>query len=240
MQLKDPPCNAGVCRVGGSKRMRLLELKACCDEFLILDPEDRFTVQLRDATGDHVEPAIEHHRRALFLWLRQWGCRQFAKRDEALSHESLLVWWDLHEANLPNPHLHLHELDDDGLDAIAAAYDDLRGRPAAMQMRKTGPVTKGFGPTGAAKTLHAIRPWSCPPWDIPIRQALGFAGDASGYRSHLERMVIELDEAAKDLPLPHAIADIPAAIGRPGISPVKLVDEHDWVRFTRGFAPPAV
>jgi hypothetical protein len=217
----------------------LKELQACCDEFLVLDPDDRFTVQLREATGDHVLPPLETHRRALFLWLRQWGCRQFAKQDEALSHESLLAWWVVHETSLPPPDTHLHEIGDDGLHAIADAYNDLRTRTAAYQRRRSGLVTKGFGPAGAAKALHAIRPRACPPWDIPIRKALGFTDDARGYRAHLHRMQRELEEAAADLPPGHGIADIPAAIGRPGISPVKLVDEHDWVRFTRGFAPPA-
>lgn len=96
----------------------------------------------------------------------------------------------------------------------------------------------GFGPAGAAKALHAIRPRACPPWDIPIRNALGLKDSAGGYRAHLVRMRSELEEAAQDLPPELGIADIPAAIGRPGISPVKLVDEHDWVRFTRGFIPP--
>ncbi len=52
------------------------------------------------------------------------------------------------------------------------------------------------------------------------------------------RIQRELAEAARDMPLGQGIADISIAIGRPGISPVKLVDEHDWVRFTRGFVPP--
>ena len=218
--------------------MRLTVLSACCSEFLILDPDDRFTVQLRKKTGDHVRPQREADRHALFHWLRQWGCRQFATRDEALSQQSLLAWWDVYEHALPSPESHLHELRDGELDAIATAYDDLRPRTAAYQRRRSGPVARGFGPTGAAKTLHAIRPRACPPWDIPIRQSLGLSDDATGYHAHLERIRAELEEAARDLPADLGIADIPAAIGRPGISPVKLVDEHDWVRFTRGFIPP--
>jgi hypothetical protein len=208
-------------------------------QFLILDPDDRFTVQLRTATGDHVQPALEVHRVGLFLWLRQWGCRQFATRDEALSHESLLAWWDVREGELPDPDTHLHELGDDELSGVANAYDDLRTRVAAFQMRRSGPVAKSFGPTGAAKALHAIRPRSCPPWDLPIRRKLGFPDAADGYLAHLKRIQRELEEAADDLPSGHGIADIPESIGRPGISPVKLVDEHDWVRFTRGFVPPS-
>ncbi len=90
--------------------MRLSDLRSCCDEFLVLDPGDRFTVQLRNSTGEHVDPKREDHRRALFLWLRQWGCRQFARRDEVMSHESLLAWWETHGHLLPTPSSPLHEL----------------------------------------------------------------------------------------------------------------------------------
>ncbi len=153
--------------------MRLNELQACCDKFLLLDPDDRYTVALRGATGSYVDPLNPAHRRKLFQWLRQWGCRQFAIRDEAISDKSLTVCWSLFSDRLPSPVAHLHDLSNREIDAVAMAYGDLRDQPASVQRTRRGDFTRGFGPTGAAKAMHAVRPLVCPPWDKPIREVLG-------------------------------------------------------------------
>jgi hypothetical protein len=218
--------------------VRLFELAYCCNLYSN-EEYDRASLELHDATGPSVDPGNEQHVAPLFNWLRRWGCRQFAIGDEAVARASLVDWWSTWGGSLPPSELALDEVDDSGLDVIAGAYDDLRARQASWQRLPSGPVAKTFGPTGAAKTLYAIRPRSCSPWDDPIRKWLGVRVTAEGYRRHVVRIRDELAEAAADLGPGHASAQLPGLLGRAGSSPVKLVDEHDWVRYTRGFTVPS-
>ena len=144
-------------------------------------------------------PARPDHAAALLTWLRHWGCRQFAVADEELSRASLADWWRAWGRKLPPPKRTVDALDDRALDAIAGAYDDLRGRQASWQRRADGNVAKTFGATGTAKALYAIRPNACPPWDEPIRRTLGLPETGEGYRRHLVRVQAEIAEAAADL-----------------------------------------
>jgi hypothetical protein len=106
----------------------------------------------------------------------------------------------------------------------------------------TGPavdLAKTFGPTGAAKTLYAIRPKTCSPWDEPIRRRLSLPVTGAGYRRHLIRIQNELNEAVSDLGQAGTAAALPELLGRPESSPIKVVDEHDWVCYTRGYNIPS-
>jgi hypothetical protein len=167
--------------------VRLFELAYCCNLYSN-EEYDRASLELHDATGPSVDPGNEHHVAPLFNWLRRWGCRQFAIGDEAVARASLVDWWSTWGGSLPPSELALDEVDDSGLDVIAGAYDDLRARQASWQRLPSGPVAKTFGPTGAAKTLYAIRPRSCSPWDDPIRKWLGVRVTAEGYRRHVVRI----------------------------------------------------
>jgi hypothetical protein len=218
--------------------VRLYELAYCCHVFVVLAGEDRASSALRAATGRTVDPSRPEHSAALLTWLRRWGCRQFAVEDELIARESLAGWWALWGRRLPPPKRTVVDLSERELDAIAGAYDDLRVRQAAWQRRADGSVARTFGATGAAKALYAIRPNACPPWDEPIRRRLGLHEDGDGYRRQLVRVRAELAEAAADLGPGASAAEIPAAIDRPETSLAKLVDEHDWVRFTHGTEPP--
>jgi hypothetical protein len=218
--------------------VRLYELAYTCHAYGLLAGYDRASADLRRATGLAVDPADERHAAALFEWLRRWGCRQFAIADEAIAKDSLVAWWSECRAQLPPSERTLDELGDEDLEAIESAYESLRLRQASWQRRETGSVARTFGATGAAKTLYAIRPNACPPWDEAIRRRLKFPGTSDGYRQHLDRARTELAEAVAELGPGASAADLPTAIGRPDSSPAKLVDEHDWVRLTRGAEPP--
>ncbi len=184
-------------------------------------------------------PANEEHAAQLFTWLRRWGCRQFAIADERIARENLATWWLAWRKRLPAARLTLDHIDNRGLDAIANAYEELRGRQASWQRRKTGRVQMTFGPAGAAKTLYALRPNACSPWDAAIRKQFHLPETGDGYRRHLVRVRTELAEAVHDLGPGGSAKQLPALLDRAESSPVKLVDEHDWVRYTRGFEPPA-
>lgn len=219
--------------------VRLYELAYCCHAYILVGRFDRASAELREATGPAVNPADKRHVAALFEWLRRWGCRQFAIADETIARKSLVTWWTACREQLPPLERMIDELGGEELDAIAGAYEDLRLRQASWQRRETGSVARTFGATGAAKTLYAIRPNACAPWDEAIRRRLGFPDSGDGYRQHLERVRSELAEAVADLGPGASAAELPAVVGRAGSSAAKLVDEHDWVRFTHGSEPPA-
>lgn len=127
-------------------------------------------------------------------------CRQFKIADETIASASLAAWWQTFDEQLPEPSAIPDQLSDDILDGIAAAFDDLSKRQASWQDRRdVGQIFRGFGPAGAAKTLYAVRPNSCSPWDDPIRRAEDLSATGAGYRSHLAKTREALAEAVADL-----------------------------------------
>ena len=219
-------------------RVRLYELAYCCDLFPKLDNFDRATIELRERTGPHVDPANEAHHEPLFEWLRKWRCRQFVIRDEAIASEGLSRWWADWESRLPSADKTLDQLTDEELAVIAQAYEALRETQASWQELDSAKIPKRFGPAGAAKTMYAIRPRACSPWDDPIREQFKLGESGEEYRRHLDRVRKELSEVVEELEPDMDAASLPDLLGRPDSSPVKLVDEHDWVRYSRGFEPP--
>jgi hypothetical protein len=218
--------------------MRLYELADCCRAYAALDSYDSATVVLREATGECVDPDNPADVASLFEWLRKWGCRQFVIDDEDVSHESLTAWWERWRNEVPTNDRTLDLLEDQALNSIAAAYEDLRTRQASWQRKQTGTFRWNFAPAGAAKALYAIRPNSCSPWDEPIRTRFELPETGDGYRRHLLRSRTELAEAVADLGPDADASQLPVLLNRPESSPVKLVDEHDWARYTRRFEPP--
>lgn len=80
---------------------------------------------------------------------------------------------------------------------------------------------KGIGPTAASKILHGVNPQVFMMWDEAIRNGYGYAGNEVGYlkfmietREILLRMASHLREADK--------------------SSTKLLDEYNYMKFTRG------
>jgi hypothetical protein len=216
---------------------RYYELAYCCRIFGVLAGEDTSSADFRAVTGGIADLGDPEHRDALLRWLRRWGCRHLRRDDNALASEALRDWAGEWEALLPAHGVTLDRLDDDALDRLAAAYGALAERAAGFRAGRREPIPVRFGATAAAKALYALRPDACPPWDEPIRAHHGWDGSASSYRAALERASAELAEAAESAGV--AVADLPALIGRPGSSPPRLVDEHDWLRVTRGHEPPA-
>jgi hypothetical protein len=218
--------------------MRLYELAYCCDVFVRAWGSDEATVELREATGPAIDPSKPEHVGPLLTWLRRWGGRQFASEDEGIAAASLAEWWSAWSRRLPPLERVIDALDEAELDAIAAAYDELRTRQASWQRKRTGRVAKTFGATGAAKALYALRPQACAPWDDAIRKHFGLPVTGEGYRRHLVRVREELAEALGDVDGDATAADLPRLLGRPESTAPRLVDEHDWVRYARGIEPP--
>jgi hypothetical protein len=201
--------------------------------------DDRSTARLRGATGGEIDLEVAAHRIALLDWLRSWGCRHLRVADTRRSSTALAAWWRAHRDRLPPPIRALTELSGAELADAAAAFGALATAPAAWRAAAPGRVGVTFGETAAAKALHAIRPLALPPWDAPIRDALGLAASASPagpspaarYEAYLEATAAALRLLTARLGVD--VAGAPAKLGRPTSSPPRLVDEYLWMRVNR-------
>ena len=221
--------------------MRLFELAYTCRLFGELVGVDSATAELESVTRGRIDLDDEAHAKALLVWLNKWGCRQFAIAHHGEAGRMLAEWGDLWLPVLPKPSASLSQLKDRQLEVTADAYADVKDRQASRRVLKDGrDSVVTVGATGAAKILHAVRPRVLPPWDDPMRAALGLAGDRDGYLQYLVDVQthcrnIEAEAAAAGI----AARDIPAALGRPASSLPKMIDEHYWITLTRGHVPPA-
>jgi hypothetical protein len=208
----------------------LVLIRADLRAFGRLAGDDSASAALRRATAGEVDLSRPAHRGALLTWLRSWGCRHLRVVDTARSSRALVRWWERDGSVLPAVAQSLTVLRPLQLDAAAAAYAALAATPAAWRSTPAGRVSVAFGQTAAAKALFAIRPLALPPWDEPMRAALGLAGEA-GYRDYLQLVAGALIGLSKRLGVP--VAEVPAALGRAGSTPPQLVDEYLWMRSRR-------
>jgi hypothetical protein len=199
---------------------------------------ERFARALGGAVDvDHLPPHADaltaRGRDELLRWLRSWGCRHLRVEDSARTSRSLRAW-----ATGWVPALSARSLTDLSprqIERSAAAYEALAIRPAATAARPRGPVVVTFGPTAASKALYALRPRAFPPWDAPMRSALGFGDDADGYARYLELCASGIRATARRAGIePSAL---PRALGRPETTAARLIDEYLWLALTRGRRP---
>ena len=218
--------------------MRLHELRWACSMYEQLTGYDASLAKLRERTGDVLDPFNAQHRAALFAWLNSWACRQFALDHHATTaSESLVQWADEWLPHLPPPRVPLTDLTIEQMRECARAYDVLRGQAASFRILPNGKHSRvTYGATGAAKTLFALRPNAIPPWDDPIRAALGASGDLGSFRVYLTNVSTQLLSLAAEAGRP--VSDLPVMVGRPDSTPPKLIDEYNWIVITKGLHPP--
>jgi hypothetical protein len=218
--------------------MRLYELAMGCWVYRIIAGDDSSMTQLWEATGGQVDPSNPAHRKCLFEWLRQWGCRQFSKADQANAEESLVDWAGEWLTRLPAREATLEAIDDAQVGEISNAYHDLRTRQAGKRTLPGGSISHvTYGPVGAAKTLFALRPNICPPWDSYILHALGLDPySRTSYGRYLRWVLSDLREVSAEAGV--HIAKLPTLLERAKSTPPKLIDEYYWVTVTKGFKPP--
>lgn len=200
-------------------------------EFGTLVGVEASSQRLAAATGGLVDLRVEAHRVALITWLRAWGCRHLRRTDTPRTAEALRTWWATWGDKLPGERAALTGLSEADLLAARQAYDALREARAAARIVNGREIGVSFGDTAAAKGMFAIRPRVFLPWDEPIRLAFGPAGGGDAYVRLLRLSAAALKGLAQRLGVP--VEDLPAALGRPGSSPPKLVDEFLWIRITR-------
>jgi len=190
---------------------------------------------LKQRTGATIDLRNADHRTAVLTWLRQWGCRHLNLASDAVASSALLAWADARLSQIPELDSTLPTLPTNDLTKLAVAYGHLSDSVAGLRRLATGDRAVTFGPTAAAKTLYAIRPNSCAPWDDPIRHGLGLGRNDAAYRSYLQLVARALSMLSERTGV--EVADLPVHVGRPASSPPKLIDEYLWMRITRGSAP---
>jgi hypothetical protein len=219
--------------------LKLHELAIGCWAYKAISGDDSRVTRLRQATGGRVDPHDPGHREILFAWLTQWGCRQFSKAHQVtIAGESLEAWARAWLPALPPDNVALEKIDDEAVSQLGAAYKDLRRRQAGTRTLQGGTISHvRYGPVGAAKTLFALRPGICPPWDRFTLDALGLDYSSASYCRYLRLVLADLQHIATQAGV--QIAELPALVGRPNSTPPKLMDEYYWITITRGFEPPS-
>jgi hypothetical protein len=218
--------------------MRLHELAISCWVYKILSGDDSRVTRLRKATGEQVDPYDPDHQRVLFAWLNDWGCRQFSVAHHVtVAGPSLASWANKWLGALPADYVMLERINQAQIDKIGNAYDDLRRRQAGTRTLRDGSTSfVTYGPVGAAKTLFALRPNICPPWDRYTIDALKFDDSGTSYREYLRLVLSDLLTVSTQANV--QISELPALVGRTNSTPPKLIDEYYWVTITRRFALP--
>jgi len=188
---------------------------------------DRFRRALGDTPDtDHLPPSVDlrrpRDRDALIAWLRSWGCRHLRVEDRARTSRELRRWANAWVDTLPS--VAVTGLGSRGVARAARAYEALAETPAASSARAGGLVGVSFGPTAASKALYALRPSTCPPWDAAMRAALDLGVGADGYARYLELAAAGIRAIARRAGIEPR--ELPAAVGRPGTTAARLVDEY--------------
>lgn len=95
------------------------------------------------------------------------------------------------------------------------------------------------GSTGASKALHILAPSFFVMWDNSIREHYGLKGDAESYFEFLKKMRLETCEAVESYSKDRGINDYSRAreelekeLEKPLL---KVIDEYNWLAFTRGY-----
>ena len=190
---------------------------------------DKSVERLLNATAGSPNPTKAAHVVELRVWLNAWNCRIPYPRDGVdLLVPSLDAWWRKHRRRLVD--VQLADLDDRGIDSYANAYEELIDMPAGIN--NVGTV-RSLAPTASSKLLWVLRPQTACPWDIAIAKAGGLGSQRDGYTNHL-RKAREWSRRITQEAAARGIDNVPAHVGRPHDSLVRIYDEWCWVTFTFG------
>lgn len=219
--------------------MTLKDLAFSCFVYGRLTDYDRAYEDFLQKTDGRLNLSLAEHRQALLIWLNKWGCRQFSRSCHDMASDSINAWNDGWGRRLPVQDADIWALKDDELENVERAYCDLRDRRASVKKRKPNPCEVTVGPTGASKILFALRPYCLPPWDQAIAERLRQQNGVGSYSQFVLHVRGTLDELGKLCRTEgFDLSGLPARIGRPRSTLVKLIDEHHWVTISRRCMPP--
>jgi hypothetical protein len=92
---------------------------------------------------------------------------------------------------------------------------------------------RSLAPTASSKLLWVLRRQTACPWDVAIAKAGGLGSQRDGYANHL-RKAREWARHITEEATARGIDNVPAHIGRPHSSLVRIYDEWCYLKFTRG------
>jgi hypothetical protein len=174
------------------------------------------------------------HIKKLLIWLNDWGCRQFALDYHDLASKEIKAWFESHKGELPSEGLCLRNMNEDDFAKAGKLYGSLMSKTASKKARNGRELTITVGPTGAAKILFAIRPNAFVPWDIPMRNGLGYGNspaDYTGYLKYIQSVLGIVNEFCKEKGF--EITELPEKLGRKNSPVTMLIDEYLWIKLTR-------
>jgi hypothetical protein len=219
--------------------MTLSELAFSCFCYRRMTDYDGSYLLFRQATQPSIDLTNPDHRKALLIWLNQWGCRQFAIEYHDNASQELLQWRNEFLPQMLPENRNIWELNDADYQFIRLAYDSLMNRTASFRHRNETEIRVSFGPTGAAKILFAIRPKVFAPWDDPIRDSLQYDGSPDSYVSFLNKVNQELQQVRPTCEANgFSLAELPNRLNRIESSVPKLIDEYYWMTITKNWTPP--
>jgi len=223
----------------------LAELQRACSYYEARTSYDQSLRAYRQRIGGSLDARNAEHVVALIAWLNSWQCRIKKDREHLRRFtESLQDWAGRWEHELPNHAETLLDLSVGAIGRASDAYADLAARDLSGRRLSS---TASAAETTASKILFALRPAVFPPWDSSIRgsfraRLLREGQRLAGRRAYVYAcFLMDVQERVRDLCAAAAsegvpTEGIPARVGRPESSLVKLIDEYNWVTTTRGIA----
>lgn len=202
--------------------------------FRSLTPYSDSLAELRSATGDRVDIAVEKHRKHLMKWLNAWGCRHLSKGQHHVASQSILDWYQTKCAASFDQEAALWRLKDQDIEAAADAYGSLSDRIGAWRSRFGDESAVHIGATAASKVLFAVRPMAMMPWDGAMREHFGCDGSPKSYSKYLGKirsLVLYIGDLCSRKGF--EIEDFPNRLGRPQATIIELVNEYIWVATPR-------
>lgn len=212
--------------------MKIYQLAFAVKVYSIISENDMHFMDLYTKTGTSFSFSKDSHLLALLKWLRSWGCRQVPSEKNTknieLAKSNLRVWYQRNKKLLPSKNVKLSDGLDEGILAnIEKSYENLK--EVVVLINKSN-VNVRLGPTGASKTLFFLRQECLLPWDEPIRKEF----KRKTYKQFLIKVqeeIRELQEDTKNMGLnPERI---PIELGKPQVTLNKLIDEYNWIIYTR-------
>lgn len=180
------------------------------------------------------------HRKALIVWLNKWGCRQFSLEYHEMASNEILSWYKEGYLEVIPKDERLWELNEKELKKISDAYDELAEKKASKKKRNGNLLSINVGPTGASKILFALRPEVMVPWDVAIRNGLGYNGDGESYVNYLKQsksLIESLSTSCKKKGI--ELLEVPQELGREESTVAQLIGEYYWVTETKDCYPPS-
>jgi len=220
--------------------MTLSDLAFACFMYSNLSDYDDSYMSFLRYTNYNPDLNKKSHRKALLIWLNKWGCRQFAVEYHDHVSAEIEYWYAEFRDRLFDMNRNLLNLTDQEIDVSIDAYDALSARIASYRKRNRHKFPVEIGPTGASKILFAIRNKALIPWDDPIRQHYSYDGSGVSYRKYLikSRSILAI---LNTLCLKNGITleHLPGELNRSSSTPLKLIDEYQWIAITKGIKVPS-